>query len=168
MYEKLPSELQIQGEIYTTLWNEEKEARRCLFHVPNETTFDNGQQASSGVIPGIVDLIFVWDGRTWYIELKDDRGVISRSQKVIHALWKVQGYDTYVFYNASDCIAFIKFIIAQKGKAFSLHGLALFDSFISPFSKAEKYEEYLAELQAWKKTNREKRAATGGFKFRKK
>ncbi len=152
---RTPTEIQIQRTIWETIWKNFKEARRLLFHVPNESTFNNSQQASSGVIPGVPDLLFVWGGLTWYIELKDDRGVISDSQKIFHAQLKTQGVDVFVFYEAALCIDFITSIIhgyTKEDVAF------MFSSSISPYSDASKYEFYLSEQQRKKKAARERKA----------
>lgn len=147
-----PSEIQIQREIWETIWKRHPEARRLLFHVPNESTYNNSQQASSGVIPGVPDMLFVWRGFTWYFELKDDTGRLSDYQKVFHAQLATQGVDVYVFYSAKPCIEMIENIIC------GMTGSSVWNNYKSPFSKAELYPVLLSELQAKKQKARIKRA----------
>lgn len=157
------SEIQIQSDGWRKIWKDFPEARRCLFHVPNESTYNNSQQSSSGVIPGIQDMIFVWGGRTWYIELKDATGVISDAQKVIHSLWKRQGFDTYVFYNEVDFYGFIRDIIVWPPTLTLVKNAveSIWADFVSPYSTdapGKDYEHYLKLYQDKKKTARENKS----------
>jgi hypothetical protein len=152
---RTPSEIQIQRQIWETIWKEYKDARRLLFHVPNESTYNNSQQASSGVIPGVPDMLFAWAGITWYIELKDDAGRISDSQKIFHSNLDRQGIKVWVFYSAIPAICFIRDII---------NGLSIVEitsaycEYISPFSNGDQYETILADVQEKKKKARARRA----------
>lgn len=146
-----PSEIQIQREIWETIWKDHPQARRLLFHVPNESTYNNSQQASSGVIPGVPDLLFIWQGLTWYIELKDDEGKLSDSQAVFHSLLDTQDVKVYVFYSAAPAIEFIKAIINDM----LIHeAMIRYKAYISPYSDGSKYEFYLSEQQRKKQAAR--------------
>lgn len=149
--ERSPSELQIQAETWKTMWKEFPDLRFCYYHVPNESAYDNSQQTSSGVVPGIQDMHFLCDGRVWLIELKDDKGRLSRIQKVVHAQHKKQGFDTYVFRTAIECLDFLRHIVVGGDPI-------AFKEFVSEASVAEKYEEYLADWQANRQKNREARS----------
>lgn len=147
---RTPTEIQIQAEIWLTIWKEFPDFRRMLFHVPNESSYNNSQQASSGVIPGVPDMILAAHGRTWYIELKDDTGVISDAQKVFHAMLKKQGYVVYVFYEAPGCIEMIREILNDVINVNDWAGR------VSPFSNASMYETYLDDMKRKKKERRER------------
>ncbi len=152
------SEIQIQGGAWSKVWAALPLLRRCFFHIPNEATYDNSQQKSSGVIPGIQDMFLLCDGRAWPIELKDDKGVISREQKVVHAIHKVQGFDTYVFREVDLIVDFITDIYNSKGDFLKLANIySKWRPYISPYSVAEDYERLLQELQDWKKSQRAKK-----------
>lgn len=152
---RTPSEIQIQKEIWLTIWNTFKDARRLLFHVPNESTYNNSQQASSGVIPGVPDMLFAWAKITWYIELKDDAGRISDSQKIFHSNLDRQGIKVYVFYSAAPAIEFCSdIILGMTPEEAEVKYLA----YISPFSRGDQYETILAEVQEKKKKSRARRA----------
>lgn len=158
------NELQIQRLCWETIWKAYPEARRLFFHVPNEAAYDNSQQASSGVVPGVPDMLFAWNKNTWYIELKDEDGKVGRSQKVFHSQLDRQGIKTYLFYNAEDCIKFLVCLIDHKLQPDVAE--KIFAEFISPFSNGEMYETYLAEEKAAKLKAKEQKAARGGFKFK--
>lgn len=150
------TEIQIQREIWETIWKKYPQARRLLFHVPNESTYNNSQQASSGVIPGVPDLMFAWDGVTYYIELKDDEGRVSDYQKTFHSKLATQGILVWVFYESAPCIDFLSDIIEG---ATSRDLYALFNEYISPYSDATKADYYLSEQQRRKQEARAKRLA---------
>jgi hypothetical protein len=145
-----PSELQIQAEIYKTTWAQLPQIRRLLFHVPNESTYNNGQQASSGVIPGTPDLFLLWAGRCIPIELKDQNGRCSKIQKTLHSLYHRNGFTVFLFNDATECISFIRKIVEESyDLAFSA-----FSDRISPYADGSKYEEYLKDWQESKKARR--------------
>jgi len=150
------TEIQIQAEIWKTIWKEFPETRRLLFHVPNESTYDDSQQASSGVIPGVPDLLFAWRGFTWYIELKDDTGRISDAQKVFHANLDRQGIKTWLFFNSLDCIVFLRNVIPGADQSYMVK---LMPEHISPYSDGSKYDFYLSEWQRKKQEARARKAA---------
>lgn len=152
--ERTVTEIQIQAEIWTEIWKRHIAARRMLFHVPNESTYNNSQQASSGVIPGVPDLMFAWCGITWYIELKDDEGRVSDAQKVFHSQLDNQKIKVYVFYSAAPAIDFLEAIILGMSPALAVVSFA---SFVSPFSDGSKYDYYLSEWQRKKKARRGKK-----------
>ncbi|MBB6109745.1 VRR-NUC domain-containing protein [Mucilaginibacter lappiensis] len=140
------SEAKIQQLAVAEIRNKFPETYGCLYHVPNGGLRDKRTASilkGQGVVPGIPDLHFIWEGKIYLIEVKDHDGPISSEQKLIHAQHKVHGLDTYVFRTSEQIIYFVTYIIQGK----SLHG---FNRFISPYSVAENVELYREELSALK------------------
>lgn len=71
----IKSESKIQQEIIVWFRNnyslKHLPKRECIFHVANE-----GQHRliNLGVLSGVSDLIFTWEGKTYYCEVKDAKG----------------------------------------------------------------------------------------------
>lgn len=137
------SEAKIQQLAITEIRNKYPETYGCLYHVPNGGIRDARTGSilkGQGVVPGIQDLHFIWQGKLYLIEVKDHDGEVSPDQKLIHATHKSHGIDTYLFRTSEQIIYFITYIINGK----SLHG---FTRFISPFSVAEDVDKYREEVR---------------------
>lgn len=116
------TEARIQQEAFMKIWNEMPETRLCLFHVPNGMNIDARQGAkfkAQGVISGVPDLVFVWAGKTHYIELKTASGVLSKNQKSLHAKWAEQGIKVHVMRSAEQIISFVREVVSQSKPACS-------------------------------------------------
>lgn len=83
-------------------WNTYPATRRLLYHVPNELDRLPKESASNhirrlsqakakGVVPGIPDLVFIWNARIWAWELKTATGTVSPAQREVHTVWAAQG-----------------------------------------------------------------------------
>jgi len=99
------------------IWNEMPETRLCLFHVPNGMNIDARQGAkfkAQGVISGVPDLVFVWQGKTHFIEVKTKTGVLSKNQKSLHQKWKEQGVEVEVIRTSGEIVDFIKKQVEQS------------------------------------------------------
>ena len=99
------------------IWNEMPETRLCLFHVPNGM-FSNAREGAKfkaqGVISGVPDLIFVWNGITHYIEVKTQTGYLSKNQKTLHAKWSEQGVEVKVMRTSEEIVSFIRKQVEQN------------------------------------------------------
>lgn len=138
-----PSESKIQQDAFTEIRNRYPETYGLLYHCPNGGLRDKRTASimrGLGVVPGIQDLHFLWKGTHYIIEVKDHKGRVSADQKVIHAQHKLHGTNTYIFRTAEQIIYFVEYIIQNKS-------LEAFDRFISPYSDAEKVEEFKAEMR---------------------
>jgi hypothetical protein len=151
------SEAKIQQIAVTEIRNKYPETYGCFYHIPNGGNRDQRTGSilkAQGVVPGIQDLHFIWYGKLYLIEVKDHDGEVSPDQKLIHAMHKLHGHDTYLFRTSQQIVYFVKYIIEGK----SLHG---FERFISPFSVAEdvsKYREEVRQLHIRKKMAQRKAA----------
>jgi hypothetical protein len=111
------SESAIQQEAIMHIWNKMPQTRLCLFHVPNGM-FTNAREGAKfkaqGVIAGVPDLVFIWAGKTHYIEVKTEKGNLSKPQVELHKKWAEQGVKIYVARSAQCVIDFVESILAES------------------------------------------------------
>lgn len=84
------SEIQLQTQSFLWLWNTYPATRRLFFHVPNGGTRnirEASQLKASGVVAGVPDCVFMWQGKGYGFEFKTEAGTLSPIQKVVHAAW---------------------------------------------------------------------------------
>lgn len=113
----MKSEDRIQQEIYVEFNNKYPNLRGCLFHCPNGGTRDKKEAKKlkyMGVYPGVSDLIFLFKGKCYLIELKNEIGVQSNSQKKWEATMKEQGFDYVIFRTSKDTLKYIDDIIINN------------------------------------------------------
>ena len=105
------SEERFQAECYQWFHNSFPELRGLLWHVPN-----GGQRSASeankfkaiGLVPGVSDLHFFYQGKMYFIELKTENGRLSENQ-----------------------VKWIENISSQKGEVFVIRDLQTFQNFIN-------------------------------------
>jgi len=96
------TEDQLLSACFQWAWNTYPATRRLLYHVPNELDRVPGESASNhirrlsqakakGVVPGIPDLVLIWNARIWAWELKTATGTVSSTQREVHTIWAAQG-----------------------------------------------------------------------------
>jgi hypothetical protein len=111
------TESKIQQEAIMYIWNTLPETRLCLFHVPNGM-FTNAREGAKfkaqGVIAGVPDLVFVWNGKTHYIEVKTEKGRLSEQQKALHQKWAEQGVEVKVCRTSEEIIAIVSELVQQS------------------------------------------------------
>jgi len=59
---------------------------------------------NEGLKPGVPDLIFLYNGKTYGIEVKlnKEKSQLNESQIKVHESWKNQGIDTFVIRTFED------------------------------------------------------------------
>lgn len=111
------TESKIQQEAIMHIWNTYPETRLCLFHVPNGM-FTNAREGAKfkaqGVIAGVPDLVFVWQGKTHYIEVKTEKGRLSEQQKALHQKWAEQGVNVAVCRSSEEIIAIVAELVLRS------------------------------------------------------
>ncbi len=116
MTNPLASEGKIQQVAIMEIWNKLPQTRLCLFHVPNGM-FSNAREGAKfkaqGVISGVPDLVFIWQGKTHYIEVKCEKGVLSENQKALHQKWMEQGVEVKVMRSSDEIIQFVRKLVEQ-------------------------------------------------------
>ena len=93
------SEDKILSEIHIWLWNNFPELRLCCWHVANERQTSKREGAilkAKGVVPGVPDYVVNYAGKTYYFELKTEKGVLSENQKKLHKQMKNQAFDVII------------------------------------------------------------------------
>lgn len=109
------SESKIQQVAIMEIWNKLPQTRLCLFHVPNGM-FSNAREGAKfkaqGVISGVPDLVFVWNGKTHYIEVKCEKGKLSENQKALHQKWMEQGVSVNVMRSSEEIIRFVTELVS--------------------------------------------------------
>lgn len=109
------SESKIQQVAIMEIWNKLPQTRLCLFHVPNGM-FSNAREGAKfkaqGVISGVPDLVFVWNGKTHYIEVKCEKGKLSENQKALHQKWMEQGVSVNVMRTSEEIIRFVTELVS--------------------------------------------------------
>jgi len=110
------SESKIQQVAIMEIWNKLPQTRLCLFHIPNGM-FSNAREGAKfkaqGVISGVPDLVFVWNGKTHYIEVKCEKGVLSKNQIALHQKWMEQGVSVNVMRTSEEIIRFVTELVSQ-------------------------------------------------------
>jgi hypothetical protein len=109
------SESKIQQVAIMEIWNKLPQTRLCLFHVPNGM-FSNAREGAKfkaqGVISGVPDLVFIWQGKTHYIEVKCEKGKLSENQKALHQKWMEQGVSVNVMRTSEEIIRFVTELVS--------------------------------------------------------
>lgn len=140
------SEAKIQQIAFTELRNKYPETTGLFYHVPNGGTRDQRTATiltGQGVVPGIQDLHFIWQGRLHLIEVKNSTGRVDPAQKFIHAKHDLHGLKTYLFKTSYDIISYVEAVMFG-------YDLTQFESFISPHSDKTKVDLYLKEYREYR------------------
>lgn len=88
------SEDRLQQECYLWFHNTYPEYRGLLFHVPNggsRNAREGAKFKAMGVVPGVADLLFIFDGKLYAFELKTDKGSQSKSQLKWQVIAEIHG-----------------------------------------------------------------------------
>jgi ATP-dependent exoDNAse (exonuclease V) beta subunit len=98
------TETQIQSECVKWLWNEHPYTRGLFFAVQNnsEHIARAMQRKGMGLIAGVSDTIFLWNGNTYLIEFKTDTGRQSKAQKAWQEKVGSQGFQYYIIRSVNE------------------------------------------------------------------
>lgn len=138
---KRVSELKIQAEACTYIWNHYPQTRYLLYHVANEaqrSPVEWGMLKAAGFINGIPDLEFKWNGVSDGIEYKTPDGIVSPAQKIVHAAWASHGFYVYIFRDSQTLIRYV------EEKITGLFDRERWTSYESPYSKPEMLQAYIS------------------------
>ena len=96
----MKSEAKIQQEIFVWHWNNRPHERKLLFMVHNEASsrIRGARLKGQGMVSGVSDLIYC-DPRSnepVFLEIKNDKGVQSNSQKEFENAVAFHGFKYYV------------------------------------------------------------------------
>lgn len=88
------TEEQLHIKCVTYLRNECPSLNGLYFHVPNggsRNTAEASKFQAMGVLAGVPDLGVIAGGKTYWIELKTEKGEVKKNQKELHANWAKHG-----------------------------------------------------------------------------
>lgn len=108
------SEDQIQAKIYQDAYNTYPEIRKCFFSVPNGGTrnkIEAMKMKATGLTAGIPDMILLYKGKCYGIEVKTETGSLSPAQITVHEAWRKQGVDVFVVRSAKEGLEVVKNVI---------------------------------------------------------
>jgi hypothetical protein len=108
------TESRIHGDIVKHIWNTYPITRGLLFHVPNQgkkSIVEASLLKAMGVLAGVSDLIFLWEGRAYFLEVKTPTGVQSKVQKEFEVRIKENGFNYYIVKSIQDAEGVIRNII---------------------------------------------------------
>lgn len=109
-------EERMQARCFQGFWNKYPLLRRCLFSVPNGGTrnaLEVSRMKAGGLVPGIPDMIFVYSGRAYGIEMKTEKGVLSDEQVKCHRAFDSQGVPVYVVRSEEQFWAVVESIMGK-------------------------------------------------------
>lgn len=93
------SEDRLQQECYMWFHNHFPYLRGLLFHVPNggaRNPIEGKKFKAIGVVPGVADLLFMYKGTTYCLELKTEKGKQSKKQENWQELVESHNFKYYV------------------------------------------------------------------------
>lgn len=111
------TEIQLQAKCFQQFWNKYPDLRRCFFHVPNggkRSTIEAAQLKASGVVPGIPDMILLYNGTAILMEFKTPTGTVSPEQQKCHKAHLSQGIQTYIIRSEEQFWGLINTIIQPQ------------------------------------------------------
>lgn len=108
------SEDALQQKCYFWFHNNYQDLRGLLFHVPNGGA-RNKREAMKfkqiGLVPGVADLLFMFQGSVICFELKNSRGRQSDIQKGWQSKVEMQGFPYYIIRTLEEFKIVIKTIV---------------------------------------------------------
>jgi len=103
---KKRAEHQIQKSCVTWFGYQYPHLKLCLFSVPNGFWVKGASRLNlqmamvylkdEGLQTGVPDLVLMYNGKAYGIELKTNTGTLSDKQVKVHEAWKKQGIDTFI------------------------------------------------------------------------
>ena len=108
------TEDQLQAKFFQTVWNNYPQTRCLLFSVPNGSSrhpLEAVKLKATGLISGIPDIIFVWKGKAYGIEIKTPIGKLSSRQMDIHKRWADNNIPIHIIRSVEEGISLIESIV---------------------------------------------------------
>lgn len=111
------TEDQLQALCFKTFWNENPTLRKLLFSVPNgglRSKREAQKFKSTGTVAGVSDLIFLYKGKCYLIEMKTEKGTQQKNQKEWESLVKSHGFDYFICRSLEQFQSIIQSIIINN------------------------------------------------------
>lgn len=92
------SESKIQSSCVRWLWNNKPETRGLFFEINNNplNAVDGANRNAMGMVKGVADTCFLWAGKPWFIEFKDEEGRQTKDQKTWEAKVSQVGINYFI------------------------------------------------------------------------
>jgi len=93
------TEAQIQAAAFQWLWNNYPHLRGLCWHVPNEgrrSRITGNKLKAVGLVAGVPDLEFHYKGKSYFFELKTEKGKQSPKQKFIQTQLEGHNFKYYI------------------------------------------------------------------------
>lgn len=112
----MKSESKIQSECVTWLWNTHTSTRGLFFAVNNNSEHVGRamQRKAVGLIPGVSDCIFMWNGKTYCFEFKTDTGKQSPAQITWENKVRLHGFKYFVVRSIEEFSGWIELILSDE------------------------------------------------------
>jgi acylphosphatase len=139
------TEGRIQADCFQWFHNDFPALRGLMYHVPNgglKGGKEAGQLKAMGVVAGVPDLEFHFWKRTFFLECKTPKGVVSKDQKRIHSILDEHGFRVFVFRSLKEFQEIVFAIIEDKSPTYK-RGLKR-----SEFEYKNKVFTYIYNLEA--------------------
>jgi hypothetical protein len=84
-----------------------------LFSVPNghqRNIITAAYLKKEGLMAGVSDLIWINEGKTYFLEVKAEKGYQSVNQKEFESQVKKQGFEYYILRSTKDFDLFVKYL----------------------------------------------------------
>lgn len=111
------SEERFQSECYQWFHNTFPSLRGLLWHVPNggqRSPIEANKFKAIGLVPGVADLHFFYNGKIYFIELKIESGKQSTNQKTWETAILQQRGDYIIIKTIDEFKNFINAILTTK------------------------------------------------------
>lgn len=109
-----PNEDKIQADLWIHIWNELPDTQLNLFAVPNGGSRDPIEAMklkATGTLAGVTDMVFYWQGRVYWLELKDSAGRTSKNQEFFHENLKLHSFEVFIIRTWREGFKIIKSIV---------------------------------------------------------
>ena len=113
------SEDRLQQDCYVWFHNTYPEYRGLLFHVPNggnRNAREGAKFKAMGVIAGVSDFIFIFEGKILCIELKVLGGSQSLKQKYWERIVREEGAEYSIVWNLEEFKTYINNVISNRNE----------------------------------------------------
>jgi len=84
-----------------------------LFSIPNggqRSVITAAYLKREGVLAGVSDLIWIYKGKVYFLEVKAEKGYQSVNQKEFESQVKKQGFEYYILRSTKDFDLFVKYL----------------------------------------------------------
>lgn len=142
------TEDQLQSKIFKWMWNEFPHTRKRFFAVPNgglRNKREASKLKSTGVVPGIPDMIFIDNGFVHFFELKTESGRVSNEQKMVHVIFKHHMFPVYVIRSIEQFQIIILYIMREQQQTIE---------WISNLEKVENVQFFGLTREKWEYQNK--------------